>query len=94
MLRARSSTEKHGILWKSEFFTDNAQFHGKCHGREIVNRLVPMYNHYILLQCEMLISQEYQPASVLMLTRTWQPVCKETCSSNSQKFTLGTPSNT
>jgi len=27
----------HGISQESEFFTDDAQFHEKCRGREIVN---------------------------------------------------------
>jgi len=25
------------MSWKSAFFTEDGQFHGKCHGREIVN---------------------------------------------------------
>jgi len=27
----------HGISWKWAFFTEEGQFHGKCHGREIMN---------------------------------------------------------
>jgi len=27
----------HGISRKRAFFTEEGQFHGKCHGREIVN---------------------------------------------------------
>jgi len=27
----------HGISRKWAFFTEEGQFHGKCHGREIVN---------------------------------------------------------
>jgi len=29
--------EFHVILWNSELFTDNTEFHRKYHGREIVN---------------------------------------------------------
>jgi len=36
-VKALKFTKNHGISWKQAYFTEEGQFHGTCHGREIVN---------------------------------------------------------
>jgi len=36
-VKALKFTKKITETWKWEFFAEEGQFHGKCHGREIVN---------------------------------------------------------
>jgi len=45
--------EFHGISRKSELFTVDAQFHGKCHGCEILNWVgaYPYFHENMLRPC-------------------------------------------